>query len=132
MVIDSSAVLAILQGEPEASALLDAWMADDLRLLAAPTRVEMSVVVRRRLGELGTRRLRRLLDSSAVTDVAFDRTLADLATDAYAEFGKGNHPAKLNLGDCFTYAVAKQTGEPILCVGDDFARTDVAVVPLDG
>ncbi|HMJ78950.1 MAG TPA: type II toxin-antitoxin system VapC family toxin, partial [Iamia sp.] len=65
-----------------------------------------------------------------VIDVPFDRTLADLAIDAHARWGKGNHAAKLNFGDCFTYAVAKQTGEPILCVGHDFARTDVPVVPL--
>ena len=74
--------------------------------------------------------LRTFLENTGAVDVPFDRALADLAADAYAKFGKGNHRARLNLGDCFTYAVAKRTGEPILCVGDDFARTDVAVVAL--
>lgn len=105
--------------------------ADEVRLLAAPTRTEMSIVMHGHGGVGALVTLRRFLDGAGVIDVPFDRTLADLAADAYAEFGKGNHRARLNFGDCFTYAVAKQTGEPILCVGDDFARTDVAVVPLD-
>ncbi|MGI8938103.1 MAG: type II toxin-antitoxin system VapC family toxin [Iamia sp.] len=131
MVIDSSAIVAIVLGEPEATALTLALRADEVRLLGAPTRTEVTVVLAGREGEGAVRALNRLLDGAEVTDVAFDRELADLASDAYGRYGKGNHRARLNLGDCFTYAVAKRTGEPVLCVGDDFAQTDIDVVALD-
>jgi len=130
VVIDASAVVAILLAEPEAAALERALGRDDVRLLSAPTRTEMSIVIHGRGGLPAVQTLRTFLENTGAVDVPFDRALADLAADAYAKFGKGNHRARLNLGDCFTYAVAKRTGEPILCVGDDFARTDVAVVAL--
>jgi ribonuclease VapC len=130
MVIDSSAIVAMLLEEGQARAIDTALRGDDVLLLAAPTRAEMGIVVHGRLEDRGVRTMRRLLDELGVVDVPFDRSLADAAADAYAVWGKGHHPARLNMGDCFTYAVAKRTGEPILCVGDDFSRTDVAVVPL--
>ncbi|CAN5572098.1 type II toxin-antitoxin system VapC family toxin [soil metagenome] len=131
MVIDSSVMVAIVLGEPEATALTLALRADEIRLLGTPTRTEMTVVLAGREGDRAVRALKRLLDGAEVTDVPFDRELADLATDGYSRYGKGNHPARLNLGDCFTYAVAKRAGEPVLCVGDEFARTDIDVVALD-
>lgn len=131
MVIDTSALVAILLAEPTAPALLRAIERDDVRLVASPTRLEAGIVMQGRRGEAGRREVRELISEVQAIDVDFDRTLAEIAIAASAEFGKGNHRARLNFGDCFTYAVAKQAGEPILCVGDDFARTDVAVVPLD-
>jgi len=130
MVIDSSAIVAILRREETSQAISGALFEDEIRLLATPTRTEMAIVVQRSGLPEGIGALRDLLDDLGVIDVPFDRTLADLAIDAHARWGKGNHPAKLNFGDCFTYAVAKRTGEAILCVGDDFAQTDAAVVPL--
>ena len=72
-----------------------------------------------------------ILAAAQVEFVGMTDEDARSAADAYARFGKGNHPARLNLGDCFAYALAKRTGEPLLCVGDDFARTDIALVPLE-
>lgn len=130
MVIDSSAVVAILRREETTMAIARALEEDQVRLLGTPTRTEMSIVVQRSGLPDGVGTLRDLLDELGVTDVPFDRALADLAIEAHARWGRGNHPAKLDLGDCFTYAVAKSAGEPILCVGNDFVQTDVPVVPL--
>lgn len=132
MVIDSSALAAIIFREPEAGSLQQAIDVDPVRLLGAPTRGEASIVVGRRIGWDGVAQIRALISVISAIDVPFDRGLADAAADAYATWGKGNHPAQLNMGDCFTYAVAQRTGEPILCIGEDFAQTDVAVVPLTG
>lgn len=132
MVIDTSALLAIIFDEPPSASLLDAIERDGVRLIGGPTRGEASIVVGRRVGPAGVDALRSLIDAIDATDVDFGADLADLASEAYDVFGKGNHPARLNMGDCFTYAVAKHTGEPILCVGDDFARTDIGVVDLEG
>jgi len=130
MVIDSSAIVGLLIDETVNEAIVEALRADEQKLVAAPTRLEMTIVMQRSGIADGVAAVRAALDGLAVIDVPFDRTLADLASDAYATWGKGNHPARLNFGDCFTYAVAKRTGEAILCVGNDFARTDVPVVPL--
>jgi len=130
MVIDTSAIIALLLGEPMAAAIERALDDDDVLRVAAPTRAEMGIVIHGKRGDRGVLTLRRLLDELDIIDVPFDRSLADAAADAYTVWGKGNHPARLNMGDCFTYAVAKRTGEPILCVGNDFAQTDVDVVPL--
>lgn len=131
MVIDSSAIVALLLREPTGPAIAEALRVDEVvLLLGAPTRTEMTVVMQRSGMPGGVGALRGLLDDLGVIDVPFDRILADAAADAYATYGKGNHAARLNLGDCFTYAVAKRTGEPVLCVGDDVAHTDIAVVPL--
>lgn len=130
MVIDTSALAAVIFAEVPAPSLLQAIERDPVRLLGGPTRGEASIVIGNRVGPAGVAELRTLIAVIGATDVPFDDTLADLASDAYARWGKGNHRARLNMGDCFTYAVAKRTGEPVLCVGDDFARTDVAVVPL--
>lgn len=130
MVIDTSALIVILLREPRAEAVARAVRSDLLHLLGTPTRTETMIVARGRLGAEGIVELHALIEEIGVTDVLFDRRLADLAGEAYATYGKGNHRARLNLGDCFTYAVAKHTGEPILCIGDDFARTDITVVPL--
>ncbi|HEX7132462.1 MAG TPA: type II toxin-antitoxin system VapC family toxin, partial [Iamia sp.] len=110
MVIDSSAIVAILRREDTSPALARALEEDELRLLGTPTRTEMSIVVQRSGLRDGVGALKDLLDELGVLDVPFDRGLADLAIEAHARWGRGNHPAKLNIGDCFTYAVAKHTG----------------------
>lgn len=130
MVVDSSAIVAILQSEPETAALVRALQADRVRLIGAPTLTEATVVVHGRHGSEGVERLERLVAELDARVVPFDREHAEVASTAYALFGKGHHHAALNLGDSFTYAVAKQAGQPILCIGDDFARTDIEVVPL--
>lgn len=130
MIVDSSAILAILRAEPEAWALTEALDTADLVLIAAPTRTEVLISAHRRSGPGAVAEARVLLDAAGTVDVPFDRRLAEAAFAVHLLYGKGNHPARLNFGDCFTYAVAKQTGEPILCVGNDFAQTDIDVVPL--
>lgn len=132
MVIDTSAIVALLRREPEEPSLRDALRDDEVRLMGAPTVVECSLVVEGRWGASGRRFLADLLAGLGVEVVAFDAAAADAAVVAWRRFGKGIHPAALNFGDCITYAMARATGEPILCIGQDFARTDARLVPLRG
>lgn len=127
MVIDSSALFAILAAEPEAESFIAAIEKDSRRLISAPTLVEIGVVVASRFGELGLRELDLFVYKAGLVTVAFDSDQAELARQAYLKFGKGRHPAGLNLGDCFSYALAKQSGERLLYKGNDFSRTDLAV-----
>lgn len=130
MVIDSSAIIGLLVDESVNESIMQALRDDARRLVGTPTRLEMSIVMQRSGIPGGVASVREVLAGRDVVDVPFDRELADLAVAAHERWGKGNHRARLNFGDCFTYAVAQRTGEPILCLGDDFARTDVAVVSL--
>lgn len=130
MIIDSSAVLAVLLAEPEAWALTEALETAEIVLIAAPTRTEALIAAHRRSGPDAVAAVRTLLDAAGAIDVPFDRRLAEAAYAVFTLYGKGNHPARLNFGDCFTYAVAKQAGEPILCVRNDFAQTDADLVTL--
>lgn len=127
LVIDSSAVLAILLGEPEAAAFVNAICAAHHPAVSAATRSELLIVVHARLGKLGVERARQFLDMHAVETVAVDQVLSDLALEAFIHYGKGSHPAGLNFGDCFSYALAKQADAPLLYKGEDFARTDLGV-----
>lgn len=126
MVIDTSALVAILLGEPEAPALIQGIAGASKRLAAAFTVLEAAVVIETRKGEAGRRELDLLLHDAGVDIVAMDAGQVELAKEAYRRFGKGRHPASLNLGDCCAYALSKQSGEPLLFKGEDFARTDVA------
>jgi ribonuclease VapC len=128
MVIDSSAVLAILQDEPERAAFNRAIAADQVRLLSAANYLELAIIVDRRRGEEGARDLRHYLIDAAIAIVPVTVSQAELARTAYRRFGRGYHPARLNFGDCLAYALAQETGEPLLFKGDDFSRTDVATV----
>jgi len=130
VVIDSSAAVAILLSEPGSGALLTALDHADPRLLSAATLVELSVVLEARLGGAGLGIGGRFVRDGGVEVVPFDRIQADRALEGWRRFGKGRHPAALNLGDCFTYALAIATGHPVLCVGNDFAQTDATVVGL--
>jgi ribonuclease VapC len=98
-------------------------------VISAATLVEATIVVESRLGGDGVVRLDQLLRAAEVATVVVDEIQARAASDAWRAFGMGRHPAALNLGDCFTYALAQLRDEPILCVGDDFARTDISTVP---
>ncbi|MEO7836082.1 MAG: type II toxin-antitoxin system VapC family toxin [Acidimicrobiales bacterium] len=129
VVVDTSAAMAILLGEPDADELLAALGDGDPRLLSAATLVELGIVLEARLGPAGGGIADRFLRDGGIDVVAFDRTQADRALEGWRRFGRGRHPARLNLGDCFTYGLAVATGHPVLCVGDDFARTDAEVLP---
>ena len=125
MVLDTSALLAILCGEPERQQFIELLIADPTRLLSAANFLETGIVLENRSGEAAGRDLDLFLYRAAVTVVPVDRDQAELARRAYRRFGKGRHPAALNYGDCFAYALSKSSGEPLLFKGDDFARTDI-------
>ena len=125
MVIDSSALVAILLKEPEQGAFIEAITADGTRICGAPTLVETGMVIVSRRGEAGLAELRAFYERAAVQTAGFGAGLVELAVDAFRRFGKGRHAAGLNFGDCFSYALAKATGEPLLFKGDEFLQTDV-------
>lgn len=129
MVIDTSALLAILQDEPERHAFNRAIEEAATRRLSVANFVEVSIVVEARHGAEGLRELDRFLDLAEVELVPVDIEQAKLARDAYARFGKGRHPAGLNYGDCFAYALARCFGELLLYEGVDFSRTDLPASP---
>jgi ribonuclease VapC len=126
MVVDTSAIVAILFDEPERSHFNRRLSQSPTKLLSPVNRVELTCVVEGRKGAAGRSDLERLLADAEIDIVAIDSTHADLACEAFRRFGKGRHPAALNIGDCFAYALARATGEPLLYKGDDFARTDIA------
>jgi ribonuclease VapC len=126
VVIDMSALIALLEGETGVERLEEQLLTADRLFISAATLVEAGIVVEARRGETGGRELDLLLHRLGVEIAPLDETQADLARSAWRRFGKGHHPAGLNLGDCFSYALAAATGEPLLFVGDDFSRTDIA------
>ena len=125
MVLDTSALLAVLLGEPERDRFVALLAEVEDPLISAATLVEASIVMEVRTGDEGVANLDALLTAAAVRCVAVDSAQAYLARDAFARFGKGRAPAGLNLGDCFSYALAQSTGRPLLFKGDDFSQTDV-------
>jgi len=125
MVIDSSAVLAILQDEPERRSF-NALIVDAKSCsLSAATLVELSIVVQARFGAEGQSDLDLFLRTAEMEIVSFTSEQAELARAAFARYGKGRHRAGLNLGDCFSYALARFLDEPLLFKGDDFQHTDL-------
>ena len=128
MVIDSSALIAILRNEPEADAFLQAIDRDAVRLVSAMTKLEASMVAIGMRDRAGGDEVGRLLTKIGATIVPFDEHHADIAREAFARYGKGRHPAGLNFGDCAAYALAMAEAEPLLCKGADFGQTDVEVV----
>ncbi|MFC7397396.1 type II toxin-antitoxin system VapC family toxin [Chelatococcus sp. GCM10030263] len=127
MVIDTSAIVAIALNEPEAPSLEQRIADDPVRLISAATVLEAAMVIETRLGESGGSELDLWFHKAGVEVVAVGADHADLARRAWRRFGKGRHPAGLNFGDCFSYALAALTEEPLLFKGDDFAKTDVRV-----
>lgn len=130
IVVDTSAAVAIVLSEPELDELLATLDAADTKVMSAATLVELAIVLEARLGPGGHGIADRFVRDGGVDVVAFDEVQAHHALEGWRRFGRGRHPAALNLGDCFTYGLAIASGADVLCVGTDFARTDVPVVPL--
>ncbi len=129
MILDSSAVIAILRAEPEAEALAKAIAAAGSRKLSAASYVEIGAVIDRAGDPVASRRLDELLEVGGIAIEAVTEAQARLAREAYRDFGKGSgHAAGLSFGDCFSYALAKSSGEALLFKGEDFHSTDVAAV----
>jgi len=127
MILDTSAVLAVILEEEGHERLIMAMREAPEVMIGAPTATECAVVLTRRHGEDGRRALSQFLRRNGVVTVPFEATHAGVAVDASLRYGKGRHRARLNFGDCMTYATAKVAGMPLLFIGDDFGRTDIAV-----
>jgi len=125
VVLDTSALLAVLLGEPERDRFIAALADTEDPLISAATLVESSIVMRAKTGDGGVADLDDLLAAAAVRSVAVDSAQAHLARDAFARFGRGRAAAGLNFGDCFSYALARAADRPLLFKGDDFSRTDI-------
>jgi ribonuclease VapC len=128
MVLDTSALLAILLGEEEAEELSRAIAGDPRRLVSAFSVLEAAVVLHARKGPAAVREFDLLLHTISATIVNFDAEQALLARTAYETYGKGHHPAALNLGDCCSYALSRSLGQPLLFKGNDFSKTDAILV----
>jgi ribonuclease VapC len=126
MVIDTSALLAILQDEPERRSFNEAIEAAESRVMSVANYVEVSIVIESRHGAEGLRELDRFIDRAGIDLAGVDIEQGKVARDAFSRFGKGRHPAALNFGDCFAYALARVLTQPLLCKGDDFSKTDLA------
>jgi ribonuclease VapC len=125
MVIDTSALVAILLGEPDAECFASAVGDAPIRLISAVNRVELSCVVEGRKGETGRADVEVLLRDGGFDIVSVTPQQAEIAVDAFRRFGRGRHRAQLNIGDCFAYALASATGHTLLFKGDDFIHTDI-------
>lgn len=130
MILDTSAIVAVLLGQAESPELARVLLAEAPSVAGAPTLAEAAVVLQARLGARGLADLRGFLVEFDVHAIPFGDDHWRLAAAAFARFGRGRHPAGLNLGDCLTYAVAKLSGQPLLCLGTDFAQTDLELVPV--
>ena len=125
MVIDTSALVAILQDEPERRAFNEAIEAAESCSLSTASFVETSMIIESRYGPDGTRDLDLFISKADITLVPVDEEQAYVARQAFRQYGKGRHAAGLNFGDCFAYALAKTLAEPLLFKGRDFAATDL-------
>ena len=128
MVLDTSALLALLFDEPEAESFRIALEADESRLVSAATLLEAAVVIEARKGEAAGRELDLLISKAAIAIVPVDADQTAEARRAWRRFGKGRHAANLNYGGLFSYALSRTSGEALLYKGEDFTRTDVARV----
>jgi ribonuclease VapC len=125
MIVDTSALVAVLFGEPEAEHYTRLIHSADRCLVSAGSFLELSIVVERQTGPEVARQCDMFLRRAGIIVEAFTVEQAHIARQAFHDFGKGRHPAGLNFGDCFAYALTKITGEPLLFKGDDFKKTDV-------
>jgi ribonuclease VapC len=128
MVIDTSALIVILNYEPEAEQFATAIQDASTRLISAASLLECAIVIEARYGEAGGGKLDELLNKAQVKVEPVTAEQVAVGRLAYRAYGKGRHPAALNFGDCFSYALAKITGEPLLFKGDDFGQTDIQAV----
>jgi ribonuclease VapC len=127
MVIDTSAFAAIFFAEPERKTFLDAITASGSRLVSAASVFETGIILESRQGEAAGREFDLFLVRANFQIVPVDAEQADIARSAWRKYGKGRHPAALNFGDCFSYALAKVSGEPLLAKGTDFSLTDIVL-----
>lgn len=125
MVIDTSAIVAILRNEPEALRLEKALVADEIRLVPATCVLEARMVLVSRRGDHVLAEIDLWLRKIEADIIAVDADLVDMATQAWLTYGKGRHPATLNFADCLSYALAKRADEPLLFIGNDFSQTDI-------
>lgn len=131
MIVDTSALIGILRDEPEAPVFAEAIAAAGACRMSAASFLETAAVIDAGRDPVASRRFDELLAAAQIMIEPVTETQARIARAAYRDFGKGSgHPAQLNFGDCFAYALAKETGEPLLFKGDDFHHTDIAVVRL--
>src|SRR6056297_96165 len=125
MVIDTSAVLAVLQNEPERDTFIRFIVDAPIRRMSAATYVEAGIVLESRFGSAGTHQLILFVSRAEIQIAQLDLEQAEIALDAYRRFGKGRHAAGLNYGDCFSYVLATAKEEPLLYKGSDFPETDI-------
>jgi ribonuclease VapC len=126
MVIDTSATLAILFDEPERRMFNEKIESDATRLMSAASYLEAAIIIDDRRGSEGERDLRLFIAEAEIEIIAVTVEQAEVAREAYRQFGRGNHPAGLKFGDCFAYALARVASEPLLFKGNDFSKTDLA------
>jgi ribonuclease VapC len=124
MILDTSALVAILYREPEADRYIEI-VHDNRCLISAANFVELSLVIESQTGEEGLRQCDMFFRRAGIVIEPFTEDQAYIARQAFHDFGKGRHPAALNFGDCFAYALARFTGEPLLFKGEDFKKTDI-------
>src|SRR5216684_7064012 len=125
MVIDTSALLSIFLAEPERKRFLDLIIESETRLISAANVLEIGIVLEARRGEAAGREFDLFLHQAKFDVVPVDADQVEIARVAWRKYGRGRHPAALNFGDCFAYALAKTSGEPLLAKGTDFVRTDI-------
>jgi ribonuclease VapC len=128
LILDSSAIVAVLLKEPGYEPLLQCLVENPEPGVGAPTMVETGIVLSARLGERGQTLLGRFAQASELVILSCDAEHWTIAVQAFLRFGKGRHAAALNFGDCLTYATARLADEPLLCLGGDFAKTDLPLV----
>lgn len=125
MILDSSAIIAVLLREPDHKRLIDALAGAERLAVGGPTLAETGMVLVARLGIPGKSLLARFVQETSADVVAVGPGHWTVAVDAFSRYGKGRHRAALNFGDCLTYAIARIAAEPLLCIGDDFPCTDL-------
>ena len=129
MIVDSSAIIAIALLEPEAKRLIEAISRAGAASMGAPNFLEAALVVDNRSQPFVRARFDEFLHEAGIDVVPFTAEIAVIARDAHRQYGRGRHPAQLNMGDCFAYALAKSRNEPLLFKGDDFPQTDIVAAP---
>jgi ribonuclease VapC len=128
LILDSSAILAILLRQPQADRLIEQVQATPTKAVGTPTLAETGIVLVAKIGISGRTLLSRFLEEASVELLPFTNKHWPIAVEAFSRFGKGRHPAALNFGDCLTYATARLADDALLCIGDDFPQTDLVVV----
>lgn len=132
MIVDSSALIALIFREPEAERIVASLAEAELVAIGAPTLAETAIVLAAKLGEASRAILSRLVEDLDLIVLPFTAAHGREAREAFLRFGRGRHPAALNYGDCLTYATAKLAGQPLLFVGEDFNRTDLDIALVKG